>query len=333
MDALDNASDTVCRVYDAAELCRSAAADGAWRAAAADTCAALGSYIHALNTHAPLYGAVKRAQATGTLTGETAIVAAALARDFERAGVHLPPAAAAAVAAGTADALAAGFELGTALADPAAGGAWFSRGGRRVAATPAAVAAALATDADETVRRAAYSAAHAPDQPSVAAIHRLTAARHGVASALGARSWAAHAVCGGGTLAGDDATVVAFLTALARALRPRADAQVAALAAAKRGAGGGGRLEAWDRPYFAAAARAAAAAGAAGSPHYAPPPVPVAAALGGLGDVLRGCVGVALTEVATAPGDAWAPGVLAYDCAAVEGGRPLGRLYVDVVPR
>ena len=106
---------------------------------------------------------------------------------------------------------------------------------------------------------------------------------------------------------------------------------MAALAAAKRGDGGGGTFHAWDRPYYAAAARAAAAA-AVGAPHP-PPPIPLPSVRGGVGDVLRACVGVDLVEAAHGTEGTWAPGVLAIDCAAVEGGRPLGRLYVDLVPR
>ena len=332
IDALDAASETVCRVYDAGELCRVAHADAAWRAAAAGACTSLGAYIHTLNTHARLYGAVKKAlHPSAGVTGEAAGVGAALARDFARSGVHLAsPAAAAAMADGTAAALAAGFELGTALADPAAGGASFVRGGGRVAATPAAVAAALATDPDESVRRAAYEAATCPDQPSAYAIAALTGARHRVATALGAQSWARHTLAGG-TLAGDVDTVRTWLTDYVEALRPAADREVAALAAAKAAAGGRGPFAPWDRPFFTAAARAHAAA-ATGVPHP-PPPLPIDAVLGGVADVVRACVGVDVRSVTPHPGDTWAPGVLVYECAAAADGRPLGRLYVDLVPR
>ena len=333
IDALDAASETVCRVYDAAELCRVAHAESAWRAAAADACTSLGAYIHTLNTHARLYGAVKKALHPSVgVTGEADRVGAALARDFERSGVHLAsPTAAAAVADGTAAALAAGFDLGAALADPNAGGASFVRsGGTLVAATPAAVAAALATDPDENVRRAAYEAATCPDQPSVVAIEALTGARHRVAAALAADSWARHTLAGG-TLAGDVDTVRDWLTDYVEALRPAADREVAALAAAKAAAGGRGPLAPWDRPFFTAVARSNAAE-ATGVPHP-PPPLPIDAVLGGVADVVRACVGVDVRRVTPRPGETWAPGVLVFECAAVTDGRPLGRLYVDLVPR
>ena len=310
--ALDDASDAVCRVYDAAELCRSAAAGGEWRSAAAAACATLGAYIHTLNTHAGLYKAVRAALATASqgsaFPAETARVGAALARDFERAGVHLPTAAASRFAKLTAAAQDAGFRASDALA--AAGGAGRALG-----------------DPCEATRRAAYASAHAPDQPSAHALSDLIAARHGLAAALGARSWAAHAAAGG-TLAGDAATVASFLTDLAVRLRPKADAEVGALSAAKRAVDGRrATLAPWDVPLFRARARAAAAAAAP-----APAGVPVHAALGGLADLLGAVCGVTLSRVPPAADAAWAPGVVTLAAAAADG-RPLGRVYLDLVPR
>ena len=331
MRALDDVSDTVCTVYDGAELCRNTHAEGEWRAGAATACTALGGYVHSLNTHAGLYGALGRALAagraeasargvawggggggTGTSTSapsllqstgfstEAARVGDALARDFERAGVHLPEAAAAEFAALTARAQALGMAFSDGLASgggvggggvgrpgpppppllvPArcpslahippslrGGGAVKSSAAATLALPPttAALASVLRWCPDGEVRRGAYLAAHGPAGASAGAatLADLLACRARLAELVSASpSWAAHTV-GGGTLAGEAGAVWAFLSGLAAELRPAAEAEAAALARLA-GARTGAPLAAWDRPFYEAVAKEKAAAAAA----------------------------------------------------------------------
>jgi mitochondrial intermediate peptidase len=117
---LDEISDTLCKVLDAAEFCRNVHSDPSWRAAAERVCIDLGSYVHELNTHYSLYTALKAAvppgassysslfpattasssshfngrstnncTANNNFTEETLLVGRMLLRDFERYGVHL----------------------------------------------------------------------------------------------------------------------------------------------------------------------------------------------------------------------------------------------------
>jgi intermediate peptidase len=137
--ALDGVSDALCRVLDAAEFCRNAHAEPAWRAAAEAACVSLGGYVHGLNSHHGLYSALARslppddASTAACIDGdadaaplprgfdaETLLVGRMLRRDFERAGVHLPAAAQDRAAELVATAHAAGMAF---CANAAGGGA------------------------------------------------------------------------------------------------------------------------------------------------------------------------------------------------------------------
>lgn len=59
--ALDDMSDALCRVLDAAEFCRNVHVDDEWRNAASKVCIELGSFVHELNTNYSLYSALLKA--------------------------------------------------------------------------------------------------------------------------------------------------------------------------------------------------------------------------------------------------------------------------------
>ncbi|KAL4424571.1 hypothetical protein ABPG77_009155 [Micractinium sp. CCAP 211/92] len=121
---LDNISDTLCQVLDAAEFCRNVHADKEWREHAQQVCVDLSGYVQELNTHFGIYSALVRsleqhdaaagaaaaaaagaagrgaaalagavprtAPGGGGFTPEALLVGRMLRRDFERYGVHLP---------------------------------------------------------------------------------------------------------------------------------------------------------------------------------------------------------------------------------------------------
>lgn len=95
VQGLDDMSDVLCQVLDAAEFCRNVHVDENWREEAEKVCIELGSYVHELNTNYALYTALTRALATNPWwendpeMKETALVGSMLQRDFERFGVHL----------------------------------------------------------------------------------------------------------------------------------------------------------------------------------------------------------------------------------------------------
>ncbi|KAL7463493.1 hypothetical protein ACHAXS_003865 [Conticribra weissflogii] len=103
--SLDQISNVVCTVIDAAELCRSVHASPLWRRGAADAFGLLSDYIGTLNADETLYRSLMRfafrahdtAHAHGiaheTLDGLPPAhrrMAHAMRREFERDGIHLP---------------------------------------------------------------------------------------------------------------------------------------------------------------------------------------------------------------------------------------------------
>lgn len=99
---LDDISNAVCGVIDAAELCRSVHASPEWRRCASDAFGMLSEYIGSLNADASLYRALVSHVFDGDgdggdggggimslLTAEELRMADAMKREFERDGIHL----------------------------------------------------------------------------------------------------------------------------------------------------------------------------------------------------------------------------------------------------
>ena len=92
---MDELSEQLCRVMDAAELCRNVHPDLAWRASSTDVYAFLAGYIQELNSNQSLYsslvGVLETPSVWETLSEEERIMGRMLKSDMERSGVHLPP--------------------------------------------------------------------------------------------------------------------------------------------------------------------------------------------------------------------------------------------------
>lgn len=382
--ALDDLSDAVCRVADAAELCRVAAAGAEWRASAAAAAARLGAHVYGLNAHAGMASALAAAMRafeeedqqrrnnreqpgsspsshSSSFSREASRVGGALLRDFSRSGMFLPTAAARRAASeAEAAAAQASVRFTDALADPEAGGICFnvSYSNSPVAATPAAVAAALRFEPDAGLRRRCYEAAFSTKSTGhlTVPLHATLEARARRAEALGfgKKGWRGMLIddddsdetgVGGkrgsgsllleASLAGSASTVRSFLLDLAGELRPLAEEQVSQLSRAKKrsGVSGGGEdssLQPWDIAFFSAKVRAEAAAAAAASasggllssasPAPASPQVPVEDAVGGMLDVLEAAVGVRLVRAPLGEGEGWAPGVAKFVAVDVGSG-------------
>ena len=93
---LDRLSDLLCGVIDMAELVRNAHPDPYWAEAANAAYEYLCGYMNVLNTHTGLYRVLKRLLSTpeivSSLSEEAVAVAYVFLRDFEKSGIHLPPA-------------------------------------------------------------------------------------------------------------------------------------------------------------------------------------------------------------------------------------------------
>ena len=89
---LDEISDNLCQVLDAAEFCRHVHGNEEWRQAAHSVCMELGGFVHELNTHYGLYSALSRSlhhSESPSSSEEWRLVGEMLERDFQRFGVHL----------------------------------------------------------------------------------------------------------------------------------------------------------------------------------------------------------------------------------------------------
>ena len=352
--ALDDLSDAVCRVADAAELCRVAAADAGWRSAASAAASRLGAHVYGLNAHAGMASALaaameeekktRKKEEDSTFSREASRVGGALLRDFSRSGMFLPLLAARKTAAeAESRAAVASMRFTDALADPEAGGVRFavSYSNSAVAATPAAVAAALRFEPDAGLRQKCYEAAFSKGTTRhlVTPLHELLEARARRAEVLGfgEKGWRGMLIDddddndggengrhrGLASLAGSASAVRSFLLDLAGQLRPLAEEQTRLLSAAKRRESGkdGEPLRPWDVAFFSARVRAEAAAAAAArasggllssaSAAPASPSIPIEDALAGMLDVLEAAVGVRLIRTNIAEGEGWAPGGVA----------------------
>ena len=88
---LDDLSNTLCRVIDAAEVCRNVHPHALFRTSANQCFHALSEYISTLNTHVELYHQVRTLTDSKmeTASEEQQRMAWALRLEFERDGIHL----------------------------------------------------------------------------------------------------------------------------------------------------------------------------------------------------------------------------------------------------
>ncbi|PNH07339.1 Mitochondrial intermediate peptidase [Tetrabaena socialis] len=352
---MDAMSDQLCRAYDAAECCRNVHSDPAWRTAAGQVCMQLGDYISQINHHEGMYrrlsealeafersvAALARREAPqlspAQLSGwceETVLVARKLKQDMEQAGIHLPPLQRARVAELMAanGHFAAAFN--SALTDPRKVGRSTAGLGRSVPLDPASVAAVMAGEPHESVRKEVYMAAGSSPSCNRELLDRMVGVRRDIARLQGFPSYAALRTSGS-SLAAAPAAVVAFLERLAADVRPLAGQELGVLAGLKasdlRGstAGGPTAVHAWDVEYYAARARRQLATSPASAVlrFTALPSV-----LAGVRLLLRRLFRIDLAVEAAAPGEAWAPGVLRCTASHPDLG-PLGAVYLDLGDR
>ena len=93
---LDRLSDLLCGVIDMAELVRNAHPNPEWAEAANAAYEYLCGYMNVLNTHTGLYSVLENIlsspEVASSLSTEATAVAQVFLRDFEKSGIHLPPA-------------------------------------------------------------------------------------------------------------------------------------------------------------------------------------------------------------------------------------------------
>ncbi|EIE23493.1 zincin [Coccomyxa subellipsoidea C-169] len=368
--ALDDISDTICQAYDTAEFCRNVHSCPEWQEAATQACIVLGAQVEKLNTNESLYGALVRAldcheqtaahsapaseyeQRPGLLTAEALRVGRSLRHDMEKAGIHLPHDKRSRLTELVGQERCLGMAIGQNLTDVSKlghvdldingeGGVLLqsrmnslapSRSGRRVSLGSHALSGLLQWEHSAKNRQKAYVAGYCSPRENLALLEQLLGARQEMAALVGARSYAHHNLRDA-TLAGSPEAVHSFLLDLAAAIQPKVEEEVELLRRYKAKHLGKAvadvQLDAWDRLYYMAMAKAE---------EYPLDQLEVAAyfhlqhCIDGFGQLLKTLMGVSLTKVPLAPGEAWADNIQKLTLVHEDEG-PLGTIYLDLQPR
>lgn len=265
---LDEMSDVLCQVLDAAEFCRNVHSNASWRDAAERTCVELSGFVHELNTNFTLYTALKNAIASSkTMTtssswdSETGMVARMLLRDFERYGVHLEGTTKDRMTQLVAQHQIVGYEFGHNAADPKQCGQLTIQGAaaRRVSQLPSALQNEFSTAGagiltargqsstlfgimgfsnEESLRKAAYDLYNNTPSNNRDILARLLEIRREIAGIMGYPSYAAYQLHGA-SLAGDPSAVTEFLQRLSKDSNDKAAAEIQELMGRNWAAKGG----------------------------------------------------------------------------------------------
>jgi intermediate peptidase len=281
---MDEMSEQLCRVMDAAELCRNVHPDAAWRSSSNAVYAHLASFIQRLNStpelHAKLAAILAEDAVASTLCPEERIVATQLQEDMERNGVHLPAAQRQRYATLQAELL----QLSSEFMENAASANTLNLSAEQMAVLPRAVqnlftampggAGHVVCDramsgrllkwvADGAIRREIYVVANSCATDNLGVLHRILQCRHEMAVMLGADSYGEYVAKG--MMAGSTATIDAFLNDLLDSTRPKAREELRRLAEAKARAedcelsddGVAAVLHPWDTHYYMGLTKAA----------------------------------------------------------------------------
>ena len=159
---------------------------------------------------------------------------------------------------------------------------------------------------------------------NVAVLDRILRARGEIGRVLGYRNWAAYDTQV--RMAGDEKTVSAFIDRVVAAARPRAARELAELTRRKQQDSPGSVLTPWDRLYFAELVRRSSYDF---DSQVVRPYFPFDRVLEGVLQVTSTIFGVTYRQVTDVP--VWHPSVRVYEMR--DGGRMVGRLYLDLHPR
>ena len=249
---MDETSEQLCRVMDAAELCRNVHPDPHWRNSSNAVYAHLAAFIQRLNSapelHAKLSAVLAEDAVASTLCPEERIVATQLQEDMERNGVHLPPAERQRYGELQAELL----QLSSEFMENAAAANTLVLSAAQMDALPRTVqnlftvagagTGSIVCDrvtsgrllkwvADGEIRREIYLVANSSAQENLDVLHRILQCRHEMALMLGAESYGDYVAKG--MMAGSTDDIDAFLSNLLDSTRPKARLELRQIAEAK----------------------------------------------------------------------------------------------------
>jgi mitochondrial intermediate peptidase len=369
---LDAISQAVCNVIDAAELCRSAHAQEAWREAAHRAFAELSEYIATLNADPALFHAlgsvVSDSARMSSLNEEERRFATLLKAEFEREGIHLQDERTRQrlleVRNATTD-LESTFSRN--LVGSGSGGAarrTFSAKLRSVrdvvplpvlqhfvpSLTDAAATIDLPTDQallqslvkyspDAKLRRDAYLESVTAVPENLAVLDMLVARRNELASLLGFGSYAEYTLVD--KMAGHPSRVVQFLNRVADRNKAAYRKEMELLLNAKRRVEGtsSGTVEPWDVPFYVGVLKAQGGFDVHAVSEY----LTLEQSVGGMQLLVQRLFGIEMAEVPMADDERWdateTRGKVPNEAHRIrrfdfnERGRSLGTMYLDLHPR
>jgi mitochondrial intermediate peptidase len=337
--AVDGMSNALCQALDPQNAISRLHPDAGTADGAAAALGAFMPYLHHLNTHPPLYAALRALAAAPAFqesaTSEQRRFVASLLSECEREGIHLSGDHKAALLARRQAEMVASEAL--AVAPP-----HHNEAELRQVATGGA--GDRAERGEWEARMGARSSA-AGDK--VARVLTLRDARHDLAAFIGFPSYADMAMRDRMIPCAD--TVLGFLMDAARVTAPRAMVELALLTGWQPAGGSGTRItlptlvsatqwvrehrvKPWQLQRLLAARTASHAAAAGASSGQSTDAFSLSAVLHGMGSVLRSVYGVSMTPVPEAPTLAW-PGVVGFRMTDDATGRRLGTVFFDLEDR
>ncbi|KAL1222217.1 Mitochondrial intermediate peptidase [Cardamine amara subsp. amara] len=362
--AMDEISDTVCRVVDSAELCRQTHPDKEFVEEATKAAVAMNEYLHNLNTNHTLYAALKKAeQDSNLLTKEASRTAQNLRMDLERSGIHLDRDKLDRVSNLTAKIFQLTREFSENIADDPGhvdifpvsriprhlhrnlkpiyrSASRVSRGstrsthnskekGLRITTDTRTLSSILQLTPDEEVRKRVYIQGNSVPHANHGVLENLIAARHEFAQIVGYNSYSDYEV--GHNLAKSPKVVTSFLEELSKTVKPKAEEEFIAIRDFKRKKSGNksAELEPWDETYYTSMMKSSVNdVDTAVVASYFPLPQ----CIEGLKVLVESLFGATFHTVPLAPGESWHPDVLKLSLHHPDEG-DLGYLYLDLYSR
>ncbi|CAI9092072.1 OLC1v1027219C1 [Oldenlandia corymbosa var. corymbosa] len=362
--AMDEISDTVCKVSDSAELCMATHPDREFVMEGKKASLRINEYIHHLNTNNSLYkGVMKAEQDAHLLTEEAQRVAQYSRRDFEKGGIHLPAEKLEQANRLHLDILQLCREFSeNIMTDPghvdifpasvipkrlhhlakpiyrtssgiARQSIWPSEEmkekGFRLPTDPSSLFSIMQWVPDAEARKMAYIQGNSVPHANLRVLNKLVAARHEFSQIIGYSSYAQFALQS--TIASSPDVVLSFLLEMSEIVRHKADEEFVAIRDFKRQKSGRPHddLEPWDETFYTGLMKSNAYDS---NPAVAASYFPLHKCIEGLKVVAESLFGVTCHYVPIAPGESWHPDVLKISFHHPDEG-DLGYLYLDLKPR
>lgn len=366
---MDDISDTVSTVVDAAELCRNTHPDKEFVEEANHASMKVYEYLQYLNSHAGLYKAVVDLEQSPNIltTDEARRAAKTLRMDFERGGIHLPIEKLKRGNDLNLEITRLGREFGEHMMRdqgqldifPASvfpkniqhmmKPIWVQKDGRvgwsskpnsmstqddkmgmRVVTEPAVLSSVLKYVTDAEVRKRVYMVGHSVPKANLRVLDHLIAARHELAQLLGFNTYAEFAIAP--NMAQSPEAVVSFLEELSMKIRGRADEELRILAEFQKQVDTGRSddvVNPWDESYYAGLLKSRT--------HDLNAAVvasyfPVEQCLEALRIMSGSLFGATFEQVPVSPGEAWHSDVQKLTLLHADEGE-LGHMYLDLYGR